>query len=140
MPGSKGDTLEQSMLNHVLGGPDYVRPGTVYVAAFTVAPSDAGGGTEVSTAGGTNYARVAVTNNSTNWPAATGTSPASKTNGTAINFNVAGAAWGTVVAGAVYDAPTGGTLLYWGTLAANKTIDANDQLVFAPSAITFTED
>lgn len=137
MAGSKSDYLEQKSLDHVLGGPDYTRVATVYVAAFTAAPTDAGGGTEVT---GGSYARVAVTNNATNFPAATGTSPASKTNGTPVTFAVATAAWGTVVAGAVYDALTGGNLLYWGTLSANKTIDINDQLVFAAGAITFTED
>lgn len=139
MPGSKSDYLEQKLLDHVLGGADYTRAATVYIAAYTVAPTDAGGGTEVSTAG-TNYARVAVTNNSTNFPAASGTSPASKSNGTAINFNVASASWGTVVAAGVFDAASGGNLLYWGTLSANKTIDANDQLVFGVGQVTFTED
>lgn len=140
MAGSKSDYLEQKLLDHVLGGADYTRVATVYVAAFTAAPSDTGGGTEVVTTGGTAYARVAVTNNSTNFPAATGTSPATKTNGTAINFPVAGASWGTVVAAAIFDASTGGNLLYWGTLTANKTIDINDQLTFAASSITITED
>lgn len=139
MAGSKGDYLEQKILDHVLGGPDLTRPATVYVAAFTAAPTDAGGGTEVS-ASGTAYARVAVTNNATNWPAASGTSPASKSNGTAITFPVATAAWGTVVAAAVFDAASGGNLLYWGTLSANKTVDANDQLTFPIGAATFTED
>ncbi len=137
MPGSKSDTLERALLDHVLGGPDYTRPATVHIAAFTVAPTDAGGGTEVS---GGNYSRVAVTNNATNFPAASGTSPASKTNGSTITFPTASASWGTIVAGAVYDAASGGNLLYWGTLSQNKTIDANDQLVFGTGQITFTED
>jgi hypothetical protein len=140
MAGSKSDYLESALLNHVLGATAYTAPATVYVAAFTVVPTDAGGGTEVVTTGGTLYARVAVTNNTTNWPAATGTSPATKTNGTAINFPVAGASWGTVVAAGIFDAASGGNLLYWGDLTASKAIAANDQLTFAASSITITED
>src|SRR3972149_2352691 len=47
MPG-KGDYLELKILDGVLGGPDFVRPATAYVALYTGAPSDTGGGTEVS--------------------------------------------------------------------------------------------
>lgn len=136
MAGSKSDYLENELLDHVLGGTDYPRPATVYISAYTVAPTDAGGGTEVSTSG-TAYARVAVTNNATNWPAATG---GLKSNGTTISFPVATASWGTVVAAAIHDAVTAGNLLYWGTLTANKTIDTNDQLVFAAGDIDITED
>lgn len=63
----KSDYLELKILDGVLGGPDFVRPATSHVALYTVAPSDAGGGTEVS---GGSYARAAVTNSATNWPAA----------------------------------------------------------------------
>jgi hypothetical protein len=131
------DYLENKVNDHVLGGPDYTRPATVYVAAYTAAPTDAGGGTEVTTAGGTSYARVPVTNDSTNWPAS---SSGLKSNGTAISFPVAGASWGPVVAAGVFDAATSGNLLYWGTLTSNKTIDANDQLIFPVGDIDITQD
>jgi hypothetical protein len=83
----KSEYLENAILDHVLGGPDYTRPGTLYIALYTVAPTDAGGGTEVA---GGSYARVAVTNNSTNFPAAAG---GAKTNGTLIEFAEATANW-----------------------------------------------
>jgi hypothetical protein len=51
MPGSKSNYLENKLLDHVYGGPDYPRPATVYVALFTAAPTDSGGGTEVSGSG-----------------------------------------------------------------------------------------
>jgi len=88
MAGSKSNYLENKVLDHVLGGGDYTRPATVYVALYTVAPSDTGGGTEVT---GGSYARAAVTNNSTNWPAASG---GEKSNGTEITFETATASWG----------------------------------------------
>jgi len=99
MAGSKSDFLELKLLDHVLGNTAYTAPTIVYVALYTVAPTDAGGGTEVT---GGAYARVAVTNNITNWPAAAG---GLKSNGTEIVFPTATASWGTVVAFAVLDAP-----------------------------------
>lgn len=134
MAGSKSDYLENKVLDHVLGGSDYTRAATVYVALFTAAPSDSGGGTEVATG---SYARVAVTNNNTNWPAA---SSGAKSNGTAVTFPTASANWGTVVAFGIFDASTSGNLLYWGTLTTNKAIDSGDTASFAAGQLAITED
>jgi hypothetical protein len=134
MAGSKSDYLENEILDHVLGGGDYSRPATVYVALYTVAPTDAGGGTECS---GGSYARVAVTNNSTNWPAA---SSGAKANGTAITFPEATGDWGTVVAFGILDAAESGNLLYWGDLSASKDIDSGDTASFAVGELDITED
>ena len=134
MAGSKSNYLENKVLDHVLGGGDYTRPATVYVALYTVAPSDTGGGTEVS---GGSYARVAVTNNSTNFPAASG---GAKSNGTEITFTTATASWGTVVAFGIFDAATSGNLLLWADLTANKTIDSGDTAKFAVGDLDYTED
>ncbi|MFA5052749.1 MAG: hypothetical protein WC565_01725 [Parcubacteria group bacterium] len=134
MAGSKSNYLELEVLDHVLGGADYSRPATVYIALYTVAPTDAGGGTEVT---GGSYARVAVTNNATNWPAASG---GSKSNGTAFTFTQATANWGTVVAFAILDAASAGNFLYWGDLTQNKTVDNGDTAEFAIGGITITED
>ncbi len=137
--GSKSDYLELKVLDHVLGGSDYTRVATVYIALFTVTPSDAGGGTEC-TGGG--YARLAVTNNATNFPAA---SAGSKTNGTTFSFTTfsgsvsAGAAF---VAWGIFDASTSGNLLYWGSLAAGdqKVYTTNDQFTIPSGSLTITED
>jgi hypothetical protein len=134
MAGSKSNFLELELLDHVLGNAAYTAPGTVYVALYTAAPSDAGGGTEVS---GTSYARVAVTNNSTNWPAASG---GAKANGTEITFAEAGGDWGTVVAFAILDALTAGNFLYWADLTASKTINSGDTAKFAVGDLDVTED
>lgn len=134
MAGSKSDFLENELLDHVLGGGDYSRPATVYVALYTVAPTDAGGGTEVS---GGSYARVAVTNNDTNWPAA---SNGAKANGTEITFPTATADWGTVVAFAILDAASDGNFLYWGDLTQEKTINDGDTAKFAVGDLDVTED
>lgn len=118
--GSFSDFLELELLDHVFGNAAYTAPATLHVALFTVTPSDSGGGTEVS---GGSYARVAVTNNATNFPAA---SAGAKANGTAITFPAPTANWGTVVAFGIFDAASAGNLIAWGALTVNKTINNGD--------------
>lgn len=131
---SKSDYLENALLDHHLGGPDYTRPATVYVSLFTVTPSDSGGGTEVT---GGSYARVSVTNNATNWPAASG---GAKSNGADITFPTATASWGTIVAFGIHDASTAGNLLRWGAVTPNKVIDTGDTARFPTGDLDVSED
>lgn len=119
--GSFGDFLELELLDHVFGNAAYTAPATVHVALYTVTPTDASAsGTEVT---GGSYARVAVTNNATNWPAA---AAGAKANGTAITFPAPTANWGTVVAFAIYDAASAGNQLAWGALTVSKTVNSGD--------------
>lgn len=133
MAGSKSDFLENEVLDHVLGNSAYSAPATVYIALYTVDPSDAGGGTEVT---GGSYARVAVTNNGTNWPAASG---GSKSNGTDFTFPTASAGWGVVTAMGIFDAATSGNLLYWAELTTDKTINSGDTAKFSIGDLVVTE-
>jgi hypothetical protein len=129
--GSKADYLENKLLDLVLGATAFAAPGTVYLALFTAMPSDSGGGTEVS---GGSYARVAITNNATNWPAAAG---GSKSNGTDIVFPAATADWGTLLGWGLFDAASAGNLLYWGRLVGPEfpfTADASTDTFRAPGS------
>lgn len=117
--------LANAILDHILGGGNYTRKASVYLAAMTAAPNAAGGGTEVTTSGGTAYARKAVTNNSTNWPAA---SARTKKLGVAQAFVTAAANWGTVVGIAIYDASTGGTLMHYIPFDSSVTVNSGDTL------------
>lgn len=134
MAGSKSDYLENKILDLVWGNQAFSPPSTIYVALFTAAPNDAGGGTEVS---GGSYSRVGVQNNATNWPAASG---GQKENGTAINFPQATLAWGTVVAVGFFDAATNGNLLAWADLAASKAVGVGDTISFPAGNIMITEE
>lgn len=134
MAGSKSDFLELELLDHVLGNAAYTAPATVYIALYTAAPTDVGGGTEVT---GGSYVRKSVTNNATNWPAA---AAGAKANGTAIEFITATANWGTVVAFGIFDTETVGNLLYWATLTTNKDINDGDTAKFEIGDIDITED
>ena len=135
MAGGKGNALKNYVLDHVLGGPDYTRIATVYIALFTTTPTSAGGGVEVSTSG-TSYARQTLTNNNTNFPAAV---IGVKSNGIIIDFGTATANWGTVVAGAIMDQLTGGNILYFGPLSVSKTINQDDGFRIPVSGLQLTE-
>jgi hypothetical protein len=135
--GSKSDYLENALLDHVLGGGDFTRPATVYVGLWTASLDDASDGDTAGEVSGGSYARVAVTNNATNWPAA---ASGAKANGTAVTFPQATGDWGTVTHFAILDAATSGNILYWGALANSKTIETGDTAEFAIGDIDITED
>lgn len=127
---SKSTYAENKVLDHMLGKTAWTMP-TVYVALYTAAPSDAGGGTEVS---GGAYARVATTG--ATWNAA---SAGSSSNASAITFPTASASWGTVTHFGQLDASSAGNLLRWGPLTTSKAIGSGDTASFAASSLTCTE-
>ena len=131
--GSFTDFLELEVLDHVFGAATYTAPATLYVGLSTTTITDAGG--NITEPSGGSYARVAVTNNATNFPAA---SAGSKSNGTAITFTTATGSWGTVVDFFIGDASSAGNILGYGTLTSSRTIASGDSASFAASALTIT--
>lgn len=131
MAGSFSDYLEDKVLKHVFTNTAYTPAATLYVALYTAAPSDTGGGTEVSTSG-TAYARQAMAFT------VSGTSPTQATNTSAVEFPTATADWGTIVAAAVFDNSSTGNMLAWADLTANKTISSGDVFRFPASSFTVT--
>jgi len=125
------DYTEDLVLDWLLTSGTATRPTAWYVALYTVAPTDTGGGTEVS---GTSYARTAVTFS------VSGTSPATAANSAAVEFPEAGGSWGTVVAAGIFDASSAGNLLAYANLTASKAVDTGDVLRFNTSALTVTLD
>lgn len=126
---SKTNYLETAMLNHVLRAVPYTPPATIYVALYTAAPGEAGGGTEVS---GGSYARQ---------PSAFSVpAPDSVLNIADIYFPVATADWGTVVAVALLDAPVAGNMLYYANLTASRTILTADQFRIPLGQLLVSED
>jgi hypothetical protein len=117
--------LENKIADHVLGGTVYTPSSTVYFALFTASPTEAGGGTEVSTSG-TGYTRVAVTNNATNFPAA---SNGEKYNAANVTFPISTSDWGTISAFGIYDSG-GSNLLFFGALSASRNITTGDTARF----------
>jgi hypothetical protein len=133
---SFGDYLENELLDHVFGASAYSAPATLYVGLSTTAPTDAGGNiTEPSGANG--YSRVAVTNNLTNFPVASG---GAKSNGAAITFPTATGGWGTVGYFIIMDLASGGNMIGSGALTNPKTIDSGDTASFAIGDLDITLD
>lgn len=128
----KTDYLENKTLDHFTGKTAYTPPATLYIALFTVTPTDAGGGTEVT---GGSYARQPVT--AASWNAA---SAGVVTNAAAVTFPTATASWGTVVGYAIMDASTGGNVLRYGLLTASRAVASTDTFTFAIGAISLGED
>lgn len=127
--------LANKLLDLMLSQAAYTPPATLHVALYTAAPTVAGGGTEVT---GNGYARVALTNNATNFPAA---ASGAKSNGTAITFPNPTGSWGTaVVAVGLLDASNGGNLLYFAALTdPTKTFTIGDTASFPANSLQFTE-
>jgi hypothetical protein len=133
------DYLENRLIDHLFRGRSFTAPAQLWVGLFTAAPSDAGGGTEVS---GGSYARATPgANSDTAWKATQGGTPASASSGTGgqtsnpgtLTFPTPSAAWGQVTHFGIFDAATAGNLLFQGPLTASKTINASDP---APTAVT----
>ena len=137
------DYLENKLIDQLFRGQAAPTTTTLYVGLLTAAPSDAGGGTEVS---GGSYARVAVTSSLANWA---GTQTAGSTtassgtggqtsNNAAITFPTPAATWGTVTHFGIYDAASGGNLLFWGALTISKTINQADTVTFPAASLSVT--
>ena len=126
MAGNLTNYLENKLLDHFLGTTPYTKP-TVYVGLFTVAPTDAGGGTEVT---GGSYARQT----------AAFSAASSGTTSNSANIDFTGMPAATTVAIAIFDASTSGNMLVYGTLTTNKTTDAGDTLRIATGDLDISID
>lgn len=123
---SFSDYLENAVLNHAFRNTALTSPATVYLAAFTASPSDAGGGTEAT---GGSYARVAVTFN-----APVGGVIANQL----VDFPEATADWGTITHFGIFDASTAGNLLAWAALTTSRSILTGDTLRAKAGDVTVT--
>lgn len=120
---------EKLLLDWMMTTGSATRPTAWYVALYTAAPSDSGGGTEVS---GNGYSRQAVT-------FAAGSSPGGTTDNTgSVSFTASGGNWGSITHIGIFDADTSGNLLWHGALTASKTVNDGDTLQFAAGAIDLT--
>lgn len=140
MAGSFGDYLEDKVLSEVFGATAYTAETTLYFALYTTAGSitDASDGSAANEVSGGSYARKAVTNNTTNFPASSG---GAGSNGTAITFATATASWGTINQVAVFNGNAGTSadkLVIWADLTAAKTVGSGDTASFAVGDFDYT--
>lgn len=116
------DYSEKLLLDWMMTTGAATRPTAWYVALYTAAPSDSGGGTEVS---GNGYSRQSVA-----FAAATSGAGTTSNTGT-VAFTASGGNWGTITHIGVHDASTSGNLLWHGSMTASKTVNDGDTLEFA---------
>lgn len=127
------DYLETNLVNATLRGGSY-SGGAVYVALFKSDPTDAATGAELTDA---SYQRqrahaTAVSDGFTA-PANGQTS-----NARTLTFPAISGAQVTVTHWGIYDAQTGGNLLFHAPLQVAKTLDPSDVLSFPVGSLTVT--
>jgi len=130
------DTAIQKLL---FSNTTYTIPATWYIALSTTTPVQ-GASPNFTEPSGNAYARVAVTNNTTNFvpvasPPATGYT---MQNNTAVTFPTATGSWGTVTYFGLYDASTSGNLCGIGALTASQAITTGITPSFAVGQLTIT--
>lgn len=133
---SVSTTEGNSIGSELFGATAHAAVGTWHVALFTASPGSGGSATnEVAT--GTGYARVAMTNNTTNFPA---TSALAGANGAAITFPAATGSWGTITHVGLCASTTEGTsdVRHYGALSAPVTITNGQTPTFAIGALTWS--
>ena len=122
------DTATRNALaGSLLGRSAYTAPATLHAALIVGASTALTGGTEAT---GGSYARVAVTNNTTNFPAPTA---GVVTSANAITWPTSTAAWGAVNAVRLFDAASGGNLVAGAILSPSATVDATGITVSIPA-------
>ena len=125
------DYVENQILDCYLNQTNITAPTNIYLGLFTSAPSDAGGGTEVS---GNGYSRVEIT---AKFSAASGTGGSLASNADITGFTASGGNWGTVNSIGIFDASTSGNLLFYATIS-NATVNDGDSFQISSGNLTVT--
>lgn len=115
------DYFEKLLLDWSMTTGSATRPTSWFLALYTAAPSDSGGGTEVA---GNGYSRQAITFG----PASTPDGTTSNTN--LVEFEADGGSWGSITHFGIFDASTSGNLLWHGALTTPRTVGDGDRLEF----------
>jgi len=139
MASGKSNFLAKKIADVMYGAVAYTTVTPVYFALWTAALSVTSTGATAGEASYTGYARVSVTNNATNFPAASGAGTASKANGgTAITWPQNTATANTVISAAICDASTAGNMMHWGDITST-VINVLDTPQIAISGFALTE-
>lgn len=122
------------------GGATTWAPATWYLGLSTTLPNEDGSGFTEPVGG--SYARVAITNNATNFPAAvTSSGTTTKSNGIKFTFPNPTGTWGAIVYYGFFTASTGGTAQYVAPLDAGITVrNGNTTVEFDIAQLSMTFD
>lgn len=120
------DHAEDLLLKWLLTDASATRPTAWYLALYSAAPNDAGGGTELS---GSGYSRQEID---------FGTD--GKSNVADVVFTASGGDWAEATHVGIFDASTSGNLILYGAMTAAKQLDDGDTLTFAAGDIDVSLD
>nr|BAR34531.1 b-glycanase [uncultured Mediterranean phage uvMED] len=126
---SASNYLENKILDHVLGSSALAQPSALYVALSTGSFNDDNSGTELS---GNGYSRKVITFGTA--------SSGSISNNSAVEFDTATGDQGTISHFGIFDASSGGNLLYHGAFSSSKVISTGDVLKISSSSLTVSLD
>lgn len=129
------DYFEGKVLGYLFGNVAYSLPSTYYVGLWTATLSDASTGSTAGEPSGGSYARVSVTNNSSNFDAVSGGATA---NTNLITFPMASASWGTITYVGICDASTAGNLIAYAQLGTPISVAQYDTVIFKPGDLDIT--
>ena len=140
--------LENKLVDYIFRQQAYTAPANTWIGLLTTSTNDANTGqTEVSGGG---YSRVRIASSLLNWSgtdSSSSTSTSSGTSGTTYNINAitfpvpTGANWGVITSFGMYDAATGGNLLFYGNLTTQKTVNDGDAApTFSAAALSIQLD
>lgn len=131
---------ENNIINALFRTASFIKPANLYVGLITaVANGETGSVTEVS-ATATGYARVVRALADANWVDSATLNDGTTSNVAILQFPAATADWGTVTSFGIWDAATGGNLLIYAALTANRTITNGTTPSFGAGALTFQID
>lgn len=125
--GSWSEAFANQVLDHLLGGHDFVPPPVWFYGLLAA-------GVELTDLG---YERQAAQNNAVNFPPA---SSGKKANGRQLLFGPAGAPWATSTGFALYATPTSGSYSMAGSMTLPLPVPAATSAVFDPGDFAFSLD
>lgn len=132
---AKTNAEEAAYLEHRFrGGAALPQLATTYIALFTLAPGETGGGTEPS---GGSYARLAMA--AADWAAVVAGEPSTISNAVEKLFAQATADWGTIVGVMAMTAAVGGQGTHFTALGTSKAVNAGDNAKFNVGDLTIGE-
>jgi len=127
----KTNYLENALMNHIFQNVTYTPPSKVYLALFTTDPGDTGS-QDNELPSGNGYSRTEVIFSDASNGAVSNTQ--------AVIFPQATSDWPTVTHVGIMDAPSGGNMLYTGSLTSPVTIVSGDSLRIDIGNLTISED
>lgn len=131
MAGSARPALIDQLLRKIFRDTAFANPTSWYISLHTVAPTETSDGTEMT---GSGYARLAVAADSGQWNIVNNSAVNSQT----LLFAAATATWPTIIGMGLWDAATGGSMLFYESVVAPTVINPGSRFTLVPGSLAVT--